>query len=188
MTTTTGKPLPAAVLRTQRLVLRAFEDSDEDAVLEACSDELVQQWTTVPKPYTRAHARRFVHEVAPESWANGSAAIFAVTLEGRTVACVGLHLDRRADPGIGEIGFWSTPAHRGQGIVTEALDAVCRWGFSVCGLTRIEWYAEVGNEASRRVAEKAGFTAEGLLRGFLPAKGGRADAWSASLLASDITG
>ena len=41
---------------------------------------------------------------------------------------------------------------------------MCRWGFRERGLQRIEWLAFVGNEASRRVAEKAGFRSEGTCR------------------------
>ena len=44
------------------------------------------------------------------------------------------------------------------------MGAVCRWGFGALGLARVDWFAEVGNAGSRRVAEKAGFTIEGVLR------------------------
>ena len=53
------------------------------------------------------------------------------------------------------------------------------------GATRIEWYAEVGNWASRRVAEKAGFAVEGVLRGGLPGRQGRVDAWVGARLHDD---
>ena len=61
--------------------------------------------------------------------------------------------------------------------------AVSAWGLTSCGVQRLEWYAEVGNVASRRVAEKVGFTIEGTLRSFLLRPGGeRVDAWAGSLL------
>lgn len=49
-------------------------------------------------------------------------------------------------------------------------------------LERIAWRAEVGNDASRRVVEQAGFTVEGLLRQALRAQPGRRDHWVGSLL------
>jgi RimJ/RimL family protein N-acetyltransferase len=42
--------------------------------------------------------------------------------------------------------------------------AICGWAFDALGLHRIQWRAEVGNEASRRVAEKVGFRSEGIQR------------------------
>jgi RimJ/RimL family protein N-acetyltransferase len=44
----------------------------------------------------------------------------------------------------------------------------------------------VGNDASRRVAEKAGFTVEGLLRRALPTGAARRDCWVGSLLTDDV--
>ena len=41
---------------------------------------------------------------------------------------------------------------------------ICAWGFTTLGLERIELQAAVGNPASQRVAERAGFTREAVLR------------------------
>lgn len=184
--------LEPVTLQTERLLLRSFAAGDEEAVLAACADPEVQRWTTVPSPYQLSNARAFVERIVPDGWASGAAAIFAVTLDEAVVACVGLHLDRRADPAIGEIGCWCAGPARGRGVVPEAVGAVARWGFQELGLLRLEWYAEVGNTASQRAALRAGFTAEGVLRGFLPptpaavAGGadptGRVDAWLGALL------
>ena len=76
-----------------------------------------------------------------------------------------------------EIGYWVAPEARGRGVAPTAVRAVCRWAFSTKGLELIEWRAEVGNEASRRVAEKAGFRMEGELRKRLVHRGVRVDAW-----------
>jgi RimJ/RimL family protein N-acetyltransferase len=87
--------------------------------------------------------------------------------------------------GTAEIGFWCAPAERGRGIVPDAVRAVCRWGFGALGLERITWLAYVGNDASRRVADKVGFAVEGTLRAYLPHRGERRDAWIGSLLRTD---
>jgi RimJ/RimL family protein N-acetyltransferase len=49
-------------------------------------------------------------------------------------------------------------------VAARAVDAVCRWAFATLPVDRIELYHAVDNAASRRVAEKAGFTCEGRLR------------------------
>ena len=64
--------------------------------------------------------------------------------------------------------------------------AVCRWAFTSLGVELIEWRCEVGNAASRRVAEKAGFLIEATLRKRLIHRGRRVDAWVGSLLPSEM--
>ena len=60
------------------------------------------------------------------------------------------------------------------------------YGLLHLGLERVEWKAHVGNVASRRVAEKAGFTFEGTLRAYGSKDGRRVDEWIASLLPADL--
>ena len=54
------------------------------------------------------------------------------------------------------------------------------------GLAVVTWYAVVGNEASRRVAEKAGYTIEGTLRRGAKHRGVLVDTWVGSILAEDL--
>lgn len=189
----TATPAPAT-LRTARLLLRPWHADDAPAVLAACSDPEVRRWTRVPDPYTGADARAFVEQWAPAQWATGRGAPFAVldagpevdrgAAAGRLVASVSL---MRIEEGAAEIGYWAAPHARGRGVATEAVDAVCRWGFDQLGLQRVEWLAYVGNEASRRVAERVGFRQEGLLRSALVQRGRRQDAWIAGLLPRDLS-
>ncbi|HVK25340.1 MAG TPA: GNAT family protein [Actinokineospora sp.] len=62
-----------------------------------------------------------------------------------------------------ELGYWAVKEQRGQGYSTEAARALCDWGFSALDVHRIEWWAMVGNTASRALAEALGVTAEGTL-------------------------
>jgi len=167
-----------------RLHLRPWTPYDESAVFDACQDSEIQRWTTVPSPYTREDARAWVNERAPQGWEDGTAASFAVldATSGELLASVGLH--RIAD-GSGEVGYWCAAGARGTGVVTEAIGAVCRWGFADLGLHRIEWVAGVGNWASRAVAEKCGFRIEGIIRDGILQRGERVDGWLGALLASD---
>ncbi|MFC7842649.1 GNAT family N-acetyltransferase [Streptomyces sp. NPDC057382] len=171
-------------LATDRLLLRTVGPPDTGAVHDACQDPDIQRWTTIPSPYLREHARDFTERMAPDGWADGSLFTFGVFLDcGDLAGMLGLTM---RGLGTAEIGFWATRRHRLRGHITEATLAVCRWAFTDLALDRVEWRAEVGNRASRAVAERAGFTVEGTLRAATNNKGVRRDTWVGSLLPSDL--
>ena len=172
-------------LTAGRLHLRPFEPWDADEVFAACQDAEVQRWTTVPSPYTREDARAYVEVVGPQGWADGTTASFAV-LDATTARLLASTALMGVADGSAELGYWTAPEARGRGVTAEAVGAVCRWGFGALGLERVLWRAEVGNWGSRAVAESCGFTVEGTLRAGMPRRGGgRVDAWTGSLLATD---
>lgn len=172
-------------LTSERLLLRPLGPQDIDAVYEGAQDPAVQRWTTVPSPYTREDAETFAGKIAPESWATGTEYCFAIFPKdgGPLLALMGV---MARGTGTAEIGFWAVAEHRGHGYTTEALLRLARWAFTELGIDRLEWRAEVGNAGSRKVAEKAGFTLEGTLRGALFNKGTRRDGWVGALLPSDL--
>ncbi|MGP2442195.1 GNAT family N-acetyltransferase [Streptomyces sp. JW3] len=171
-------------LTTDRLLLRTVGPQDTDAVLAACQDPDIQHWTVVPSPYLPEHARTFTEQMVPTGWANATMFTFGVFLPtGDLVAMTGLTM---ISLGVAEIGFWGAKEHRGNGYVTEAALTVSRWAFTRLSVDRVEWRAEVGNAASRAVAERAGFTLEGTLRSAINNKGVRRDCWVGSLLPSDL--
>ncbi|MCU1672003.1 MAG: GCN5-related N-acetyltransferase [Frankiales bacterium] len=172
-------------ISTDRLVLRPWEPSDAPAVAAACSDPETQRWTTVPVPYTQEHASSYVEHYSAQGWAEDTDYAFAVcdAASGDVLGSVGLRRSPVRD--VFDVGFWAMPAARGRGVLSEALAALCHWAFEHRGAQRAEWYAEVGNWASRRVAEKAGFTVEGVLRAGLPGRSGRRDAWVGARLPGD---
>ena len=93
---------------------------------------------------------------------------------------------RAYGPSIVEIGYWVKAGARGRGVATRALALLARWAFDELGAARVELRAEPDNVGSQRVAEKAGFTREGVLRSVLDFKGRRRDAVMFSLLPGDI--
>ena len=86
---------------------------------------------------------------------------------------------------VAEIGYWIRSDLAGQGLGTEAARAVCEFGFDSIGLHRIELRAWTENPASMRIAEKLGFTREGLLREASWAKAGYQDMYIYGLLAKE---
>jgi RimJ/RimL family protein N-acetyltransferase len=87
--------------------------------------------------------------------------------------------------GVGEIGYWVDPRSLEHSVATDSVRTVCQWAFTELEVELIEWRIEVGNVASRRVAEKAGFRAEGTLRKRLVHRGMLVHSWVGSLLGED---
>lgn len=185
-----GRPQPelAAVASGRPIRLRPLRESDLDAIISACQDPLSQRWTSLPESYSRSDAEFYVGPYARGRWTRGEGAVFAVTGPDDVFAgSMDLRLSP-TDPGLADVGYLTAPAFRGRGYAPAALRAVCEWGFETLGLTRIEWRAFVGNEASRRVAEKAGFTIEGVARAAVIRRGAKLDEWVGALLAADLSG
>jgi RimJ/RimL family protein N-acetyltransferase len=191
---TFGGPKPRLVGLTPagaKLSLRAPEARDFDAIIAACHDPESVRWTSVPNPYGRDQAEFFVNRRAPGQWAGGEAAVFAVadandayagSIELRIIAARPAEL---ATATVADVGYLIAPWARGRGYASAALRVLCGWGFESLGLHRIEWRAHVGNDGSRRVAEKAGFTIEGVARAGCTHRGELRDAWFGSILATD---
>jgi RimJ/RimL family protein N-acetyltransferase len=87
----------------------------------------------------------------------------------------------------GHVGYWVAPQARGRGVASDALVTLSRWAFESLGMGRMELATDPENVASQRVAEKAGFEREGILRALLPERdGGRRDGVMFSLLPGDL--
>ena len=69
------------------------------------------------------------------------------------------------------IGYWIDRNHANKGLTTDAVNTLTRFGFEVLGLHRIEINVRPENDASCRVAEKAGYVFEGDRPNFLHISG-----------------
>ena len=97
---------------------------------------------------------------------------------------VGLHA---RDATMREIGFWTAPWARGQGVMTAAARLVCRWGFDEL---QPRAHRVVGRRRQRRARggspRRLGFTVEGTCRARLLHRGERLDAWVGGLLRGEL--
>ena len=168
-------------LKTARLLLRPFATIDTDAVHAACQDADIQYYTPVPSPYRREDAEKYVGETAPQGWTTDHDYILGA-FRTDNGALVGSFCLTTVSQGVYELGYWAAKEQRGQGYSAEAARALCDWGFSELRAHRIEWWAMVGNAASRALAEKLGFTLEGTLRKRSMVNGQPHDWWVGGLL------
>lgn len=179
-------PLPDPELRDDVVRLRAPHPADVDAIHAACQDPLIQRYTFVPVPYERAHAQAWVDSAAALRAAGDSLSL-VVTRAGHDelVGTIGLLRPDFAHR-VAEIGYWTAPAERGQGLTARAVRLLSRWALSAGGFARVTCDVDTGNPASQRVAEKAGFVREGVLRSAIEAKGRRWSLVVHSLIAEDL--
>ncbi|HEU4425853.1 MAG TPA: GNAT family N-acetyltransferase [Pilimelia sp.] len=180
------QPVLHALTASGPIHLRRPTAADIDSIVAACRDPDSVRWTTVPDPYQRTDAEFFVGVHAPGRWARGDGATFTIAeADGRLAGTIEVRISG-VDRLTGDVGFLVAPWARGRGYAPAALRAIARWAIATLGLTRLEWRAEVGNHASRRVAEKAGFTIEGTARSALTHRGRRRDAWVGAVTAEDM--
>jgi RimJ/RimL family protein N-acetyltransferase len=164
-------------LEDDAIVLRAYTEDDVPALVAALNDPEISRWTRIPFPYTEEDAWEFLRSTTETAFA------IASKRTGDLLGGIGLRLP--AD-GIGEVGYWVRKEARGRGVATRALLLISRWALEDQKLVRVQLTAEPGNVASQRVAEKAGYTREGLLRRFLNIGGERRDGIMFSRLPEDV--
>jgi RimJ/RimL family protein N-acetyltransferase len=104
----------------------------------------------------------------------GQVSWHAVTY-GRTAACEAWNIGREL-----------LPAARGRGVGTTALRLLVEHLFATSGVDRIEAGTEVSNLAARRSLGRAGFRAEGIVRGAVLREGRRRDHVRYGLLRKDL--
>ncbi|RAG85962.1 N-acetyltransferase [Streptacidiphilus pinicola] len=178
---------PETVLRTDSLVLRPFSRADVEDTRIAASDELTQTWLPLPLPYTLDHAVDWCTRASHALRDSGDGVHFAIADPDtdRLLGTIGLRkTDWRALTT--EVGYWIAPWARGRGVAVEAAREIGRWALEERALERVELRAATGNLASRRVAERAGYRQEGVLRNAGITHGGRVDLAVYSLTPDDL--
>jgi RimJ/RimL family protein N-acetyltransferase len=180
-----GFPVPP--LADDVVLLRPWAEADMPAIVLAFSDPVMQRFSWRTAPYTEADARGYLAGQAVAR-ARGEALSFALApprSPGEVLGCAALD-EVRLDRGRAAVGYWLSPAGRGRGLATRAVRLLARWAFAELGLARLELTCGPDNEASQSVAERCGFTREGLLRSHVPFKGGRRDSLLYSLLPGEL--
>jgi [ribosomal protein S5]-alanine N-acetyltransferase len=159
-----------------------MDERDLRAIERAASDAEILRWfdlhTRSPADYLAAKR---------QAWAEGTGASFAICDATLPDASFGqVFIERDADDR-GSVGYWLLEDGRGTGRATRAVRLVASWALREMRLGRLQLHADPENVASQRVAERAGFTREGVLRAYNGRSDGtRADAVVYSLLPQDL--
>ena len=156
------------VLEDAGVMLRPFAASDLDVLWRAeTQDRGVFETPWAPDDdaaKTRVRAR--VEQSG--TWRDGRVLDLAVVVDGQLIGDVQARRDPAyAPPGIFDLGIGLFADRRGGGAGTTAIRLLAAFLFDEEHAIRVTLSTDLDNTAMRRVAEKAGFTQEGVMRGFL---------------------
>jgi RimJ/RimL family protein N-acetyltransferase len=178
---------PELTVATPRLHVRPLGVDDAKQVAEIFADKQTQRWLPFPQEYGPIEALAWCTELAAERRDSGEGDHYGVVrrADGQLVGCL---WTKRTDwvARSTEIAYAVAAEARGFGVAPEAVDALAVALALEHGFQRIELRVAPGNLSSRRVAEKAGFTYEGLLRNAGYVHSGRVDLQVWSLVAADL--
>lgn len=149
------------VLVDSKLLLRPWAPEDSQKVFEICQDPLIQEFTTVPVPYTKEISDAWISS-RQASYANREAIALAGVRNGELVLSVSIHSIHEFDH-IGEVGYWVNPDARGEGLAALAVSMITEFGFGI-GFRRLSAITLPENKASQKTLLNAGFEMETLLR------------------------
>jgi RimJ/RimL family protein N-acetyltransferase len=146
----------------ERSLLRPWTLEDVAVVVDAYSDPEIQKW--IPYSFNTAEAEQVIGRWTA-TWRNETGACWAIANQSDNCA-FGRFAFQTIDfiAGSAEIAYWVLPQSRGEGYAPLATTAICEWAFGELGLHRLELIHSVHNVASCRVATKAGFELEGILK------------------------
>ncbi|MEW2062680.1 GNAT family N-acetyltransferase [Streptomyces sp. NPDC007002] len=168
-----GAPQPVIPVAGDGLLLRPWERADARAFLSAYEDEETRRWHT-HRPMTVAQVEEWFDGYR-QDWEREKGCHWAVARDSGEV--LGRMALRRVDlaDGAANAAYWVLPAARGAGVASRALAAVSAWALDGIGFQRLELDHSTRNDASCRVATRAGFRWEGTKRNAAVHDDGRHD-------------
>ena len=152
---------PFPILKTDRLILRQFQVKDAVDLFKLRTDDKVMKYLGSPKMKDIDEAKAYIEKARKIK--NGDTCIeWSLTL-------------KEEDKLIGKLGFWRIikthfraelgytmlPSYQSKGIMSEALNAILKYGFQIMKIHSVEANLDPKNEKSVNLLKRNGFTKEG---------------------------
>lgn len=145
-------------------LLRPWKTEDaEDLAKAADNPKIAANLRNVfPSPYTLADANWFINDCISKGDSHGFT--WAIEADGKAAGGIGVTLLNDVYEKSAELGYWLSEEYWRQGIMSQAVQIICREAFRTFDIIRIFAEPFAHNSGSRGVLEKAGFTYEGTMR------------------------
>ena len=147
------------MIQTPRLLIRPFQEQDNDSLYEYLSDPGVYKYEP-GEPMTREEVRKLTLE-------RSQGTVFWAVVLRDTQKMVGHLYFQQTEPlefQTWELGYIFNPRFQNQGYASESAAALIRYGFEHWGIHRVMAHCNPENIASWRVLEKIGMHREGYFR------------------------
>ncbi|MGC1459117.1 MAG: GNAT family N-acetyltransferase [Steroidobacteraceae bacterium] len=139
-------------LFTARLHLRPPIATDAEAIIAIVGDwEVARRLSRVPHPYGYADFRFFLEQIVVNE------PTWAIVLRETNELAGAIGMAPHRDGESAELGYYIARSHWGQGLATEAGQAIVRLGIEEIGYPRLTSGYHADNPASGRVLAKLGF-------------------------------
>jgi len=180
---------PPSFIKDNRILIRRYETGDADNLFEAARESINEVYPFLPwchPDYTRKESEEWINATV-KRWNKGAAYNFCIYDLSEPTFLGGCGLELPGSENLrANLGYWVRTTATGKGIATRATRLLAEYGFKHLQLVRIEILMALHNSASRKVAEKAGATFEGILRNRLMISEVSYDTYSYSLIPADI--
>ncbi|MDP1614786.1 MAG: GNAT family N-acetyltransferase [Methylococcales bacterium] len=171
-------------IETERLILRPPKLGDEKPLNQAINRSLpeLQRWMPWAKDPSLQPTIRYV-KAGIASWGSDAPRdcpmVIVHKASQQIMGASGFNDRSKPEVPMFEIAYWLETAFTGQGMATEMVQALTHFAFESFKAARVQIVIQVGNEASRRVAEKCGFILEATLKNYCvdPLSGKPSDDW-----------
>jgi RimJ/RimL family protein N-acetyltransferase len=164
-------------------VMRSWTIGDADALALHANNRSI--WRNMndsfPHPFTEADAHAYIAKAQHDTPERR----FAIEIDGEAAGAISLHPREDVHAHSAEVGCWIGEVYWNRDIASDAMRAICTYGFATLGLRRIYAHVFEWNPASMRMLEKAGWQFEGRLRQSAHKDGQTVDEFVYAILAHD---
>jgi [ribosomal protein S5]-alanine N-acetyltransferase len=175
---------PRPPLADGAIALRPWVAANLEALVAICHDPDVARFTPLPALYTDADGRAWLGGDLVRMQAGAELSLAIHERPDGPVGSIGVRVGD-VDRDVAELGYLVARSARGRGVATQALRLVAEWVLREWRPARLQLTTSLDNAASQRVAERAGFRREGVLRSWSENKGRRVDLVMYSRLPGD---
>ena len=164
---------PSSPLHDETIVVRLPKPRDVDALVRFGDDEDVREtiWAPIPTPCSRADAEAYVDRFKRGWQGENDSGPALIVADAGTDEMIGIVFLRMREHESVELSYGVAAARRNAGVATAAVSLVARWCLDELDADRVELRVGQPNLASRRVAEKTGFSHAGSVRSHIAATG-----------------
>lgn len=144
--------------------LRAWKTEDAEALAQAANNPNIAKnlRNAFPNPYTLEDAIWFINDSITN--AERKQINYAIVVDGQAVGGIGISVKDDVYEKSAELGYWLAEDFWRKGIMSRAVQTICKEAFETFDIVRIFAEPFADNAGSRGVLEKAGFTYEGTMR------------------------